>query len=80
MWFSFDAHAWSGLTSMAFLLKLAGLAAFAIGIPCWRYFTQQRSVREDQEVRGHSMCCGWGSAYADPRLSVHQPRPLMAPP
>ena len=49
MWFCYNANAWTGL-AMAFLLKVAGLAAFAIGIPCWRYFAQQRTVREDQEV------------------------------
>lgn len=76
---SFSADAWAGVTSMAFLLKVAGLAAFAIGIPCWRYLTHQRTAREDQEVRRHPGPVG-AQAYADlvpwqDRLILRQPPP-----
>ena len=53
MAFYFAPGVWAQLGDMAFLLRVAGLAAFAIGIPCWRFFSQQRTLREDQQVRKH---------------------------
>ena len=57
MAFTFSPGVWAHLGDMAFLLRVAGLAAFAIGIPCWRFFSQQRTVREDREVLNHPRPC-----------------------